>query len=62
MSGGEREAFLADVYVGVLSVSQASSGPLSVPIWYTYAPGGVLSVITRTSSRKAKQRGTESSG
>lgn len=54
MSGDEREAFLADVHVGVMSVSQASLGPLSVPVWYHYTPGGAVSVITGAQSRKAQ--------
>jgi nitroimidazol reductase NimA-like FMN-containing flavoprotein (pyridoxamine 5'-phosphate oxidase superfamily) len=54
MSGDEREAFLADVHVGIMSVNQASLGPLSVPVWYSYAPGGAVSVITGAQSRKAQ--------
>jgi PPOX class probable F420-dependent enzyme len=54
MSGDEREAFLADVHVGVLSVSRASKGPLAVPIWYTYRPGGVVSLTTQKTSAKAR--------
>ncbi len=54
MSVGEREAFLADLHVGVVSVSQERRGPLAVPVWYAYAPGGVVSVITGASSRKAQ--------
>lgn len=54
MSREERETFLADVHVGVLSVSQASRGPLSIPVWYTYTAGGVISVITGGASRKAR--------
>jgi len=54
MSVEEREGFLADVHVGVLSVGRASLGPLSVPVWYTYTAGGVVSVITGATSRKAR--------
>jgi Pyridoxamine 5'-phosphate oxidase len=53
MSRTEREAFLADVHVGVLSVDQPGHGPLSVPVWYSYAPGGTVDVITGGESRKA---------
>jgi len=53
MTRQERETFLADVHVGVLSVSQSSFGPLSIPVWYTYTPGGLVSVITGAGSRKA---------
>jgi nitroimidazol reductase NimA-like FMN-containing flavoprotein (pyridoxamine 5'-phosphate oxidase superfamily) len=54
MSVEEREAFLADLHVGVVCVAQAGRGPLAVPVWYGYTPGGVVSVITGGSSRKAK--------
>jgi nitroimidazol reductase NimA-like FMN-containing flavoprotein (pyridoxamine 5'-phosphate oxidase superfamily) len=54
MSGTEREQFLADLHVGVLSVAEAGRAPLTVPIWYSYAPGGVVSVITGSASRKAR--------
>ncbi|HEY4028227.1 MAG TPA: pyridoxamine 5'-phosphate oxidase family protein [Candidatus Dormibacteraeota bacterium] len=55
MSVEEREAFLADVHVGVLSVAGRNGrAPLSVPIWYGYEPGGVVTFITGESSRKTK--------
>jgi nitroimidazol reductase NimA-like FMN-containing flavoprotein (pyridoxamine 5'-phosphate oxidase superfamily) len=54
MTVGEREAFLADLHVGVLSVTRAGQGPLTVPIWYSYERGGVVSVITGRRSRKAQ--------
>jgi PPOX class probable F420-dependent enzyme len=54
MTREEREQFLAGVHVGVLSVaSEHGDGPLSVPVWYTYQPGGPVSVITGGSTRKA---------
>ncbi|MEQ1786906.1 MAG: pyridoxamine 5'-phosphate oxidase family protein [Acidimicrobiales bacterium] len=34
MTKSEREAFLADVHVGVLAVDEPGRGPLSLPIWY----------------------------
>jgi PPOX class probable F420-dependent enzyme len=53
MSAAEREQFLADVHVGVLSVAAGDGrGPLTVPVWYSYQPGGPLSVITGRSTRK----------
>lgn len=53
MTVAERETFLADLHVGVLSVA-ADGGrpPLSVPIWYLYEPGGELFFITGGHSRK----------
>ena len=40
MTKQEREAFLADLHVGVISIDEAGRGPLTVPIWYDYQPGG----------------------
>jgi len=54
MSPAEREEFLAGVHVGVLSVAQAGgAGPLTVPVWYTYRPGGTVNVSTGRGTRKA---------
>ena len=53
MTKSEREAFLADVHVGVVSVSEPGRGPLSVPVWYQYAPGGAVRFSTGAASRKA---------
>jgi nitroimidazol reductase NimA-like FMN-containing flavoprotein (pyridoxamine 5'-phosphate oxidase superfamily) len=52
MTRSEREAFLAAVHVGVLSVQQDRRGPITVPVWYSYEPGGTVTVITREESRK----------
>ncbi len=41
MTGEEREAFLADVHVGILAIEQAGKGPLALPIWYIYRDGEV---------------------
>jgi nitroimidazol reductase NimA-like FMN-containing flavoprotein (pyridoxamine 5'-phosphate oxidase superfamily) len=54
MTEGERDSFLAEVHVGVVSVTRGLDlGPLTVPVWYTYIPGGHVNVITGSSSRKA---------
>ena len=53
MSKAEREAFLADVHVGVLSVSEPGRGPLTMPMWYAYEPGGDVILQTKRDSRKA---------
>lgn len=53
MSAGEREEFLAGVHVGVLAVAMGTEGrTLTVPVWYSYRPGGLLTVITGRRSRK----------
>ncbi|HEX5253409.1 MAG TPA: pyridoxamine 5'-phosphate oxidase family protein [Mycobacterium sp.] len=51
----ERQEFLADKHVAVLSVA-ATEGrpPASVPIWYDYTLGGNLRIMTGASSRKAR--------
>jgi len=38
--------------VGVLSVNQEGRGPLTVPVWYAYEPGGDVQVVTERASRK----------
>ncbi|KPC84594.1 MULTISPECIES: pyridoxamine 5'-phosphate oxidase family protein [Streptomyces] len=50
----EREQFLAEPHVAALSVNAAEEGraPLTVPIWYQYAPGGDLWIMTGRDSRK----------
>ena len=52
MTKDEREAFLADVHVGVLSVSAPGRGPLSAPVWYSYEPGGDVIILTGTTAPK----------
>ena len=54
MTREEREAFMAGVHVGVLSTEEPGRGPLSVPVWYLYEPGGEIVVVTRPEARKAR--------
>ncbi len=55
MSQPEREEFLAGVHVGVLGVAAGDDrGPLIVPVWYSYQPGGLVTVSTGRDSRKAR--------
>lgn len=55
MSRAEREAFLEDVHVGVLTVVAGEGrGPLATPVWYSYQPGGFLSLTTGGNSSKAR--------
>ncbi len=53
MSRAEREAFLAATHVAIVSVEEPGRGPLSVPIWYRYEPGGDVRFVTGGRSRKA---------
>lgn len=55
LSKDEREQFLAEPHIAALSVSAGvGRGPLTVPIWYQYAPGGEPWVMTGAGSRKVK--------
>ena len=54
MSAAERDEFLAGVHVGVLSAAIGTAGQtLAVPLWYSYQPRGLLTVLTGRRSRKA---------
>jgi nitroimidazol reductase NimA-like FMN-containing flavoprotein (pyridoxamine 5'-phosphate oxidase superfamily) len=53
LSREEREQFLAEPHIAALSVSAGKDrGPLTVPVWYQYTPGGQPWFITGTGSRK----------
>ena len=54
MTPEEREAFLADVHVGVISIDQPGRAPLAVPIWYDFDPAIGVWVITSPSSIKGR--------
>lgn len=54
MTKAEREAFLADLHVGIISVADEGRSPLTVPIWYSYQPGREVRIITDKSSRKGR--------
>ena len=54
MTKAEREAFLAETRVGVFSVTEPERGPLSIPVWFHYEPGGVVRFTTGGGSKKAR--------
>ena len=55
LSVRDRELFLAEPHIAALSVSAGPDrGPLTVPIWYQYEPGGEAWVLTEARSRKAR--------
>lgn len=54
LSIAEREAFLAEVRVAVVSIAVPARGPLSVPIWYVYAPGGEIGLWMDGESAKVR--------
>lgn len=52
----ERETFLAEPHIAVLSVaSEDDRPPLTVPTWYHYRPGGVITFFTGTQGRQARK-------
>ena len=54
MTRAERDAFLMDLHVGVISIEQPDAAPITVPIWYDYAPDVGLWVITGKDSQKGR--------
>jgi nitroimidazol reductase NimA-like FMN-containing flavoprotein (pyridoxamine 5'-phosphate oxidase superfamily) len=54
MTKQEREAFLADVHVGVISIEREGAPPLTVPIWYDYTPEKGVWVLTEPGSQKGR--------
>jgi nitroimidazol reductase NimA-like FMN-containing flavoprotein (pyridoxamine 5'-phosphate oxidase superfamily) len=52
MNRSEREAFLAGVHVGVISIERTDAAPLCVPIWYDYTRERGLWVLTGAKSQK----------
>jgi len=53
MTEFEREAFLADLHVGILSIAREAKGPLSLPIWYQYRDGDVTISMSGSSAKAA---------
>ena len=55
LSVRDRESFLAEPHVAALSVSAGPGrGPLTLPIWYQYTPGGEAWVLTEARSKKVR--------
>jgi PPOX class probable F420-dependent enzyme len=56
MTEQERQDFLADPRVGVLSVAGADGRPpMSSPVFYVYQPGGDLTFFTNTQRRNSRK-------
>src|ERR671917_158158 len=56
MTEHERQEFLSELHVAVLSVaSDNDRPPLTVPVWYGYEPGGNVTFFTGTQGRKARK-------
>ncbi len=60
MTKEAREGFLAATRIGIVSIEEAGRGPLTVPVWYHYQPGGEVRFATGRSSRKAALLATAS--
>lgn len=54
MTTAEKQQFLAGLHVGVVAIPEPGRGPLCVPVWYDYRPGGDLWFITGPDSRKGR--------
>ncbi|WP_028921254.1 pyridoxamine 5'-phosphate oxidase family protein [Pseudonocardia acaciae] len=60
LTATERERFLAEPHIGVLSVASdpdvdGDRAPLTVPVWYAYEPGGDITFFTGTQGRNARK-------
>lgn len=60
MDPAAREEFLGAKHVGVLSVARREGPPLTVPVWYSYRPGG--DVVVHTGPGSVKFRLLEAAG
>jgi hypothetical protein len=54
MTVDERQHFLAETRVGIVSISEEGRGPLTVPVWYNYKPGGDIRIWTGAETRKGR--------
>jgi hypothetical protein len=56
MSVQEREDFLSGPHVGILGVEdpRSAGGPLLVPLWYSYRPGGLVTIQTGRKTLKSR--------
>jgi nitroimidazol reductase NimA-like FMN-containing flavoprotein (pyridoxamine 5'-phosphate oxidase superfamily) len=54
MTRAEREAYLADLHVGVISIERPGCAPLAVPVWYDYDPAIGVWLITDADSEKGR--------
>jgi nitroimidazol reductase NimA-like FMN-containing flavoprotein (pyridoxamine 5'-phosphate oxidase superfamily) len=52
MTKSDREAFLAEVHVGMVGISRDGAPPLTAPVWYRYEPGGDVIFAFEAESEK----------
>ena len=56
MTERERQEFLAEPHIGVLSVAAGDDRPPhTTPVWYGYEPGGSITFFTGTQGRKSRK-------
>jgi uncharacterized protein len=56
MTEKERQEFLAEPHIGVLSVAVGNARPPhTTPVWYGYEPGGSITFFTETQGRKSRK-------
>ncbi len=56
MTEKERQEFLAEPHIGVLSVAVGNDRPPhTTPVWYGYEPGGSITFFTETQGRKSRK-------
>ena len=56
MTESERQEFLAEPRIGVLSVARGGDKPPhTTPVWYAYEPGGDVTFFTGTQGRQSRK-------
>jgi nitroimidazol reductase NimA-like FMN-containing flavoprotein (pyridoxamine 5'-phosphate oxidase superfamily) len=54
MSKDDREAFLAEPHVAVISLARKDAPALAAPVWYRYEPGGDVLLSLEAESEKIR--------
>jgi nitroimidazol reductase NimA-like FMN-containing flavoprotein (pyridoxamine 5'-phosphate oxidase superfamily) len=54
MTRHEREAFLSELRVGIVSIERTGQPPLTVPIWFDFDPAIGIWLITSAASEKGR--------
>lgn len=58
MTDRERQEFLAEPHVAVVSVARGDDlPPHTTPVWYGYVPGGNITFFTGTQGRRSRKAG-----
>ncbi len=56
MTQEERERFLAEPHIAVLSIARGDDRPPhTTPVWYAYEPGGDVTFFTGTQGRRSRK-------